>query len=105
LAARFLPATFFTRLRAASVLPRALLAFLRGMVRLAFRFRFATLRAERAPRAAAMMNPPLGCNEFHLVILNDMHKSRWSLFERACAHQAACTHTHMRVLLRLHRVG
>jgi hypothetical protein len=63
LAARFLPAIFFTRLRAASVLPRALLAFLRGMVRLAFRFRFATLRAERAPRAAAMMKSSSGLQQ------------------------------------------
>jgi hypothetical protein len=52
--ARFFAAAFFTRLRAPSVLPRALLAFLRGMLRTAFFFRFATLRAERAPRAAAM---------------------------------------------------
>jgi hypothetical protein len=54
--ARRLPATFFVRLRAASVLPRELVAFLRVVLRAAFLFRFATLRAERAPRAAAMTN-------------------------------------------------
>jgi hypothetical protein len=33
------------------------------MVRLAFRFRFATLRAERAPRAAAMMKSSSGLQQ------------------------------------------
>ncbi len=53
-AARFLPATFFTRLRAAIVLPRSVETFFLGIARLAFFLRVSTLRAERAPRAAGM---------------------------------------------------
>ena len=80
LAARFLPATFLTRVRAASVLPRALVAFLRGMARLTFFFRFSTLRAERAPFAAAMMKFLLLLlhSSQHLVVFRKADKRKRS---------------------------
>jgi hypothetical protein len=53
-AARFLPATFLARWRAAMVLPLDDVAALRGIARDAFFFLFSTLRAERAPRAAGI---------------------------------------------------
>lgn len=53
-AARFLPASFFARWRAAIVLPLDDVAALRGIARDVFFFRFSTLRAERAPRAAGI---------------------------------------------------
>ena len=56
LAARFLPASFLACVRAPMVLPRLVDTFLRGAARRAFFFLVSTLRAERAPRAAAMTN-------------------------------------------------
>ena len=50
-AGAFLPAIFFRRLRAESVLPVTRVAFLRGAARAAFFFCVSTFRAERAPGA------------------------------------------------------